>query len=198
VGGGLRRLLRAVASRGLSVVYGEYAAGKTTLALLVARMLCSGSACLYVTTEGTEFLERAVQVGAPIDAMDVFDVVDVYDYASLVAALSRRPPYRLVIVDSVNAPVRRAEEPGSAELYMLTVAFMKSYCERSGSTAVLTAQVTGEDERPAYWPPLLMYADRIVRLDKLGTGLRRALLLPAGLTACFRLTGRGFAETPCP
>ncbi|NPA05514.1 MAG: hypothetical protein GXO09_05425 [Crenarchaeota archaeon] len=196
----LSRLLSALTSPGVTTIYGEYAAGKTTLALTAASRACRRSTCLYITTEGTEFIERAVQIGVPLENLEVADIIDVYDYTTVVARLSRRHPYRLIVVDSVNAPIRRAEEPGSAEVYTLLVAFMKRYSAENASSIILTAQVTAgeEDEHPAYWPPLRAYSDRVVRVEKLGASLRRALLTPGGLTACFLLTARGLRGAPCP
>lgn len=179
------------------LVYGEAAAGKTTLALTALRDLCV-TRCLYVTTERLDFLRRAQQLGLDLGMLDVYSAIDAYDFVELVAS-PRLAVYDAVAVDSINAYASESRE--SYILTLLAAAALRNLAERLGVKVIETAQVRyqGEEgrEEPAAGKALELWADTVIELRRVPGTSERLAVIQGGEVLRLRVTEDGLEWLKC-
>ncbi len=178
------------------LVYGEAAAGKTTLALTALKQLCL-TRCLYVSTERLDFLRRAQQLGLDLGRLEVYSALDAYDFIELVAS-PRLAAYDAVAVDSINAYAHETRE--SYVLTLLAAASLRSLAERLGVKVLETAQVRyhGEaGEEPAAGKALELWADTVIELRRVPGSAERLAEVKGGPVLRFRVTEEGLEWLKC-
>ena len=183
------------------LVYGEAAAGKTTLILTAMKQLCL-TRCLYVTTERLDFLRRAQQLGLDLGRLEVYSALDAYDFVELVAS-PRLAVYDAVAVDSINAYATETRE--FYTLTLLAAAALRSLAERLGVKVIETAQVryhaSGEGgegrEEPAAGKALELWADTVIELRRVPGTAERLAVIQGGPVLRFRVTEEGLEWLKC-
>lgn len=185
---------------GVVSVWGEAGAGKTTLALMTAREHCKFDKCLYVTTEGLDFLKRATQLKLKLDNLIVFEAFSLEELVELVSAYTLHV-YPLIIVDSVNAPLRFYSLPSDFTAFTYILSRLHMISRLFAVNVFLTLQVRVEESSiaPVGWKPIALYSNMIIRLSRFSPqypGLRVALY--DDRKECFMITSSGLEPTPCP
>lgn len=185
---------------GMVSVWGEAGTGKTTLALMIAREHCKFDKCLYVTTEGLDFLKRAIQLKLRLDNLIVFEAFSLEELVELVSAYTLHV-YPLIVIDSVNAPLRfhNSSTDFTALIYVLSRLYTIS--QLFAVNVFLTLQVRVEESCivPVGWKPIALYSNKMIRLSKFSPqypGLRVAFY--DDKKECFVITSSGLEPAPCP
>ena len=185
---------------GMISVWGEAGVGKTTLALMIAREHCEFNKCLYVTTEGLDFLKRAIQLGLKLDNLIVFEAFSIEELVELASAYTLHV-YPLIIVDSVNAPLRLHSSSNDFTAFVYVLSRLHSISQLFAVNVFLTLQVRAEEGSvvPVGWKPVALYSNKMIKLSRFDhryPGLRVAFY--DDKKECFTITGSGLEPVPCP
>ncbi|MBE0519022.1 MAG: DNA repair and recombination protein RadB [Thermoplasmata archaeon] len=198
----------------ITLLFGEAGTGKTNICLQVARNAAlQGKKVIFIDTEGVS-IERLKQI-----ADDRFDDVmknilffephsfeeqeRVVDKAVKLADSSLE--VGVIILDSATIHyrlTRNDEEKGTRKSLSPQLAKLLSVSRTKGMPILLTSQVYTDIEKGTFEPlgghVLLHNAKAIIRLDKIGSSNRRAVIikhrhLEEGRRADFKLTRNGVA-----
>lgn len=198
----------------LTLLYGEAGTGKTTLCLLLATEVArQGKKVIYIDTEGVS-IERLRQI-----AGDDFDTVVKNILFSNIGSFDEQEKMvdkaiklaqsnvdiGMLVVDSISMHYRltsREEDRGERRSLAGQSTKLTNVAREKALPVVVTSQVYTDVETGTYEAlgghALHHNAKVIVRIDKAGTGRRRAVLmkhrsLPEGLVADFQLTADGIS-----
>ena len=198
----------------ITLLFGEAGTGKTNICLQVARNVAlQGKKVIFIDTEGVS-IERLKQI-----AEDRFDEVmknmlffephsfeeqeRLVDKAVKLADSSLE--IGVIILDSATIHyrlTRNDEEKGTRKSLSPQLAKLLSVARTKGMPILLTSQVYTDIEKGTFEPlgghVLLHNAKAIIRLDKIGSSNRRAVIikhrhLEEGRRADFKLTRNGVA-----
>ncbi len=196
----------------ITLLFGEAGTGKTNICLQVAgNVAASGKKVLYIDTEGVS-LERLKQIAGDryedvmrnilfFEAHTFEDQEKFVDKAVKLAESSLE--VGTIILDSATIHyrlTRNDEERGVRKSLSPQLAKLLSVARSKDIPIIVTSQVYTDIEKGTFEPlgghVLLHNAKAIIRLDKVGTGVRRAVLikhrhLEEGRRADFRLTNTG-------
>ena len=187
--------------RGLTLAYGEAGTGKTVLAIELVNRVCRGRKCVYVTTEGIDFLKRAEQVGAPLESLVITEAYDLDDLVYIVNRIASGGGYALIVVDSVNAPFRGSvgDERAATKL-MYVVSVLEALSVNEPVPVYLTGQVhavEGVGIEAVGLTLISPWLASIARLERVGPSVRRLVFERhpelKGVECIFKITGRGVA-----
>lgn len=198
----------------VTLIYGESGTGKTTLCLVLARdMAKAGKKVIYLDTEGVS-IDRLRQISGPdFDAVAkniLFSNIGSFDEQErmvdkAIKLAQSNVDVGMIIVDSISMHYRlTAREEDRSERRSLSGQSTKltNVAREKALPVVVTSQVYTDVETGTFEAlgghALHHNAKVIVRIDKAGTGRRRAVLmkhrsLPEGLAAEFQLTARGIS-----
>ena len=170
------RLIETLTWPGVVLLYGIAGAGKTTLSLEFVRDYCR-TRCLFVTTEGLEFIQRAEQMGIDTTRMIVYEALW---YTDLLDLLTRKdiPLYDIMVIDSINSFIRIDAE-NSYRMVLLLAASLYKVSEDYGVPIIETAQVHSNGEQqyePVAGRRLSLWTHNVIRLDYVSPGHRRLLV----------------------
>jgi len=199
----------------ITLLYGEAGTGKTNFCLQLAReaTLKGKGKVAYVDSEGVS-MERLSQIAGD-DAQKVaknilfFSPQSLDEQVRMVKALDKIQDPALLIVDSLNMYYRlELASMGSDEVGRALTNILGALLKISRGQevpVVVTGQVYSAEEGSKAFGGRIMehIVKAIVRLDRLGPGVRRATLLKhrslgEGRQAEFYLTGTGLSPTPLP
>lgn len=196
----------------ITLLYGEAGSGKTNVCLQVAKNVAlTGKKVVYIDTEGVS-LERLKQIAAEnfeevmrntlfFEAHTFEDQEKFVDKAVKLAESSLE--VGVIILDSATIHyrlTRNDEERGVRKSLSPQLAKLLSVARGKDIPIIVTSQVYTDIEKGTFEPlgghVLLHNAKAIIRLDKVGTGSRRAVIikhrhLEEGRRADFRLTKAG-------
>lgn len=192
-----RRLAEVLAWPGVVLVYGAAGVGKTTLALEFIKDYCS-SKCLFVSTEGLEFVFRAEQMKIDTSRIRVYEALWYTDFLEILAHKDLAL-YDIVVVDSVNAFVRLDTQKAYNVTLLLSASLYK-LSEDYGVPIVETAQVHSIEEsyEPVAMKGLGVWSHNIIRLDYVSPGRRRlSVEKPDALELEFRIGEGGIEWLNC-
>ncbi len=196
----------------ITLLFGEAGTGKTNVCLQLARNVAvAGKKVVYIDTEGVS-LERLKQISG--DEYETvmkntlffephsFDEQEKFvDKAAKLAESSLE--VGIIILDSATIHyrlTRNDEERGVRKSLSPQLAKLLAVARSKDIPILLTSQVYTDIEKGTFEPlgghVLLHNAKAIIRLDKVSTGLRRAVIikhrhLEEGKRAEFRLTNTG-------
>ncbi len=196
----------------ITLLFGEAGSGKTNICLQVARNVATtGKKVVYIDTEGVS-LERLMQIAGD-DYEEVmknvlffephsFDEQEKFvDKAAKLAESSLE--VGVIILDSATIHyrlTRNDEERGVRKSLSPQLAKLLAVARSKDLPILLTSQVYTDIEKGTFEPlgghVLLHNAKAIIRLDKVSTGVRRAVIikhrhLEEGKRAEFKLTNSG-------
>ena len=201
----------------LTLIYGEAGTGKTNLCLTLARNVAlQGKKTIYVDSEGMS-MQRLSQV-AGMDEEKVLKEVLVSEVHSLddqdrmigkaIKLVEGNADMGLIVIDSITMFYRlasREEERNERRVLAAQSAKLLTLARRTGLPVVATSQVYTDVETGAFEAlggnVLHHNAKTIIRVERLGPGKRRAVLmkhrhLAEGRTAVFYLTENGVEAEP--
>jgi len=196
----------------ITLLFGEAGSGKTNICLQVARNVAvTGKKVVYIDTEGVS-LERLKQISG--DGYEEvmknvlffephsFDEQEKFvDKAAKLAESSLE--VGIIILDSATIHyrlTRNDEERGVRKSLSPQLAKLLAVARSKDIPVLLTSQVYTDIEKGTFEPlgghVLLHNAKAIIRLDKVSTGVRRAVIikhrhLEEGKRAEFKLTNTG-------
>ncbi|WP_258083709.1 DNA repair and recombination protein RadB [Thermococcus thermotolerans] len=197
----------------LTQVYGDFATGKTTLAVQVG--LLSGGKVAYVDTEGGFSPERLSQMAEsrglnPEEALQrfiLFTPSDFKEQRRTIGSLKKivDGSFSLVVVDSITAHYRVEEHRRNLTAELGKQLQVLLWIARRNRIPVIVINQVHFDSRADRMKPVaehtLNYRTKdILRLDKLNTpGMRVAILerhrlRPEGGMTYFRITEKGIEE----
>lgn len=196
----------------ITLLYGEAGSGKTNVCLQVAKNVAvTGKKVVYIDTEGVS-LERLKQIAAEdfeevmrntlfFEAHTFEDQEKFVEKAVKLAESSLE--VGLIILDSATIHyrlTRNDEERGIRKSLSPQLAKLLSVAMSKDIPIIVTSQVYTDIEKGTFEPlgghVLLHNAKAIIRLDKVGTGARRAIIikhrhLEEGRRTDFKLTKSG-------
>jgi len=196
----------------ITLFFGEAGSGKTNICLQVTSLVAlSGKKVIYIDTEGVS-LERLMQIaGDQYEEVmknilffepQSFDEQEKFvDKAVKLAESSLE--VGVIILDSATIHyrlTRNDEERGVRKSLSPQLAKLLAAARSKDIPIILTSQVYTDIEKGTFEPlgghVLLHNAKAIIRLDKVGTGARRAVIikhrhLEEGRKADFKLTKEG-------
>jgi len=196
----------------ITLIFGEAGTGKTNICLQVARNVAmSGKKVVFIDTEGVS-LERLKQISGDVyeEVMKnvlffephSFDEQEKFvDKAAKLAESSLE--VGVIILDSATIHyrlTRNDEERGVRKSLSPQLAKLLAVARGKDIPVLLTSQVYTDIEKGTFEPlgghVLLHNAKAIIRVDKVSTGVRRAVIikhrhLEEGRRADFKLTNTG-------
>lgn len=199
----------------ITLVYGEAGTGKTNLCLQLAReaTLKRKGKVAYVDSEGVS-MERLQQIAGEHAAKVAKNILffsphSLDEEVKMVRALDKIKDPSLILVDSLNMYYRlELGAKGGDEVGRQLTSILGHLLKLTRTydiPIVVTGQVyTAEEGSKAFGGRIMEHIVKaILRLDRLGPGLRRATLLkhraiPEGRAAEFYLTAAGLSATPVP
>jgi len=191
------------------LIYGERGSGKTTFAfqalMSAARM---GFRSLLIFTEGYTFLRRLRSMASSSwselsDRILVLNVKDFQVQDSIIdeLELALSPEVVLVAFDSITSCYRAALKEKENNIILnkrlnRQLAIIKDLTIRKRIATVITSDVTiqpkDKEIQPVAAAILTYWSDRIIRLDRLQSDLRRAVMIkPSPLRECQLRIGPG-------
>jgi len=196
----------------ITLLFGEAGTGKTNVCLQVARNVASqGKKVIYIDTEGVS-LERLKQIAGEeyeevmknilfFEPHNFDDQQKIVDKAVRLAESSLE--VGVIILDSATIHyrlTRNDEEKGTRKSLSTQLTKLLGAARNKGMPILLTSQVYTDIEKGTFEPlgghVLLHNAKAIIRLDKVGSSTRRAVIikhrhLEEGRRADFKLTRVG-------
>jgi len=161
-------------------MYGPAASGKTNLLLNILK-LSSTTKILYVSTEGSLYLERVSQI-EPLTSTTLF--INVLSMEELLISIMKALTeyWDLLIVDSINNPFRSEVIEKRYALVILNsiLAHLRKVIMEKGIYVLLSAQVRAfeEEDEPSGLKYLRFWCDGMLRLERdRKTGLRNIYLV---------------------
>ena len=189
----------------ITEIYGEAGTGKTNICLQLGREIAaSGKKVAYLDTEGVS-MERLEQIcGEKFEVVMrnflVYKPLSLDEQGKNIRGLKRIPELGLVVVDTVNIYTRMgsSKDPEVDRTFLGQIIQLQRFARETMVPVVVTAQVYGsnDDVHPFSGRTMAHIAKTIIRLEKIGIGLRKAVLIkhrsvPEAKEAEFRLTGKG-------
>ena len=196
----------------ITLLFGEAGSGKTNICLQVARNVAlSGKKVIYVDTEGVS-LERLKQISGDdyekvLGSVLFFEAHSFEDQEKLVEKAARLTDSAagigVIILDSATIHYRLTrtdDEKGVRKTLSPQLSRLLGVARGKDVPILLTSQVYTDIEKGTFEPlgghVLLHNAKAIVRLDKVGSSTRRAVIikhrhLEEGRRATFKLTKSG-------
>lgn len=196
----------------VTLLYGEAGAGKTNICLQLAlNQAREGGKVVFVDTEGLspERMEQMLGQDDPdiINNLLVFQVHDFREQMTRIEAAVRltesNDSVKLIVVDSMTMFYRlrvRDDDPSARDSLTKQTEMLLNVARKRNIPVVFTSQVYTKINTGSYEAlgghVIHHNAKTIIRLDKVQTGLRRAVImkhrsLPEGRSALFRIVQGG-------
>jgi DNA repair protein RadB len=193
----------------VTLLYGEAGTGKTNLCLIMSRNVArQGKRVIYIDTEGLS-IERLRQISG-----DDFDSVvknmlisEVHSFDEQEKQVERavklaesNDDIDLIVVDSISMYYRMASRGDSRRTMVGQSTVLLQVARRKGIPVIVTSQVFTDVDKGTYEAlgghALHHCAKAIVRLDRMGSGRRRAVVMkhrhvPEGTAAEFKIVQAG-------
>ncbi len=195
----------------ITLFYGEAGSGKTNICLQLTRNVARKSKVAYIDTEGVS-MERLKQISGkqydkvmrnvllwePMNMDEQDEAID-----KVVKLVEKKTGIGLVVFDSATIHFRitkRSEERFDRKSLNSQVAKLLALARKQDIPVVLTSQVYTDIDRGTYEPlgghMLTHNAKSIIRLDKIGPNVRKAVVmkhrhLAEAKSAEFFLTDKG-------
>ena len=202
----LDRLLTGGFESGIiTEIYGEAGTGKTNICLQFGSIMAGkGKKVAYIDTEGVS-ADRMRQIcgdrySEVMRNFLIYKPVSMEKMGNDLDSLSRIPELGVVIVDSANLFTRMGspEEPGTDRVFLRQIIQLQQFARERDIPVLVTAQVygSGSEVQPFSGRTMAHIVKTIIRLEKVGAGLRRAVIMkhrsePELKEAEFRLTAKG-------
>lgn len=189
----------------ITEIFGEAGTGKTNICLQLGKIVAdAGKKVAYIDTEGVS-VDRMRQIcgdryGELMRNFLIYKPTSMKAMGRDLNALEKIPGLGLVIVDSVNLFTRMgsSNEPGLDRIFLKQVLQLQRFAREQDIPIVVTAQVygAGSDVQPFSGRTMAHIVKTIIRLEKIGVGIRRAVLIkhrsePEMKEAEFSLTAHG-------
>ena len=193
----------------VTLLYGEAGTGKTNLCLIMARNIAlQGKRAIYIDTEGLS-VERMRQIcGDDFEAVVKNILIsEVHSFGEqekmvekAVKLAESNDDIGLIVVDSISMYYRGSSRGDSRKTMVGQSTILLQVARKKGIPVIITSQVFTDVDTGTYEAlgghALHHCAKTIVRLDKLGQGKRRAIIMkhrhiPEGLAADFKIVQNG-------
>ncbi len=176
------------------LIYGAEGSGKTNFVLSTLALSKSAKG-IYISTEGSNYVERAYQLSLLNEDRLLF--AEAFDCPHLLALLASIPAIGrvdILAIDSINYHYRsEATNVESLRVYATILTLLKEYASQ-GTIVIATAQVREVEElEPAGMQFLYPWADVVIRIERRESlGLRNLVVeKPCRLQASFRIVDSG-------
>lgn len=183
-----KRILDIIERPVLITIYGSSGTGKTTFALELLRYLCKPH-CLYITTSGMSFLDRAQAMGINVSGLDVLNTVDYLDFTR-VLTLKKLVNYDAIVFDSINQYASLDEK--ARMITLLVMAVLRFLTDTYGVYSIVTSQVIYNPrinkERPVLYNALKLWSDLFIELAVSDSVRKARIINPANNTVFFEAT----------
>jgi DNA repair protein RadB len=207
----LDELLKGGLEKGaITMLYGEAGSGKSNICIQVALAVArAGKKAVFVDTEGLS-MERVSQIGGPgyedlVKRLLIFEPYDFAEQEEMVDNAARvatnNQDIALVILDSITAHYRiEMQRDADRPSLVKQITSLLKVARKSNIPILVTSQVytdvTNDEFKPLGGHALHHNAKTVIRLEKVSTGVRRAVVikhrsLAEGTCAEFRLTEKG-------
>ncbi len=179
------------------LVYGPEGSGKTNFALTILR-LSRYRRAVYISTEGSSYVERAEQLSL-LDRNDILfaNALDLPHLVALTASIPSMGDVDVVIVDSINYHYRaEVSDVRILRLFATLLSVLRNFV-RAQIYVIATAQVRELEQgiEPAGMQFLTPWADAIARIE-LRKGVRFLIVeKPTYIEIPFRITREGVEWT---
>lgn len=207
-----------IESGALTSLYGEAGSGKTNFCLQLARnVVLSGKKVVFIDSEGVSFTRLEQICGTDFDKVtkgmlvftpysleeqeknveDAVHLAEAKDNIGLIILDSATVHYRATFGEECEADGRKSLGRQLNQLLQIS--------RKRDIPVVITTQVYTDSKTNSFEPigghAIMHHAKAIIKLEKMGNGgLRRAIIkkyrwLPEGISAEFKLTGKGIEGT---
>jgi DNA repair protein RadB len=204
-------LLKGGLERGaITLLYGEAGTGKTNICLQIALSVArGGKKAVVIDTEGIS-MDRLGQIAGGdheelIKRLLLFEPYDFAEQEEMVDNAARlamnNPDVALIVLDSITMHYRiEIQKDADRPSLVKQINSLLRVARKSHIPVLLTSQVytdiSNDEFKPLGGHALLHNAKTVIRLEKVSTGVRRAVVmkhrsLPEGTCAEFRLTEKG-------
>lgn len=196
-------MLKEIIKPGLKVFYGPAASGKTNLMLYFLKQFCRDDKCIYVSTEGLDFLKRGIEIGLNIAKIIVLEALDLLDLLNIIEEhVDEIISSKIAVIDSINAGYRRqASEKHSFELFNYILAKLRMIAEKYKANILCTSQVHeyAEGLEAVGMKAINLWASSIFRVIRDDKGRLIMLEKPSTLqfTARFSIVKGGIVWESC-
>jgi DNA repair protein RadB len=192
------------------MLYGEAGTGKTNLCLQLALSVArEGKKVVFIDTEGLS-IDRVSQIGGAdheelMKRLLLFEPYDFAEQEEMVDSAARlalnNQDVALVVLDSITMHYRiEMHKDADRPSLVKQITSLLRVARKSHIPVLITSQVytdvSNDEFKPLGGHALNHNAKIVIRLEKAGTGLRRAVVMkhrsiPEGTCAEFRLTEKG-------
>lgn len=171
-----KKILDMISEPMLITVYGPAGSGKTTFALELIRYFCKPR-CLYISTTGLGFLERAQVMGIDLSGLEFLTTLDYNDFVR-VLTFKKLSGYDIVVFDTISQYASLDEK--ARLITLLSMAMLRFLVDTYGVYSIAVSHVIFdpriERERPLLYNALRLWSNLFVELARVD-GVRRARLV---------------------
>jgi len=166
---------RIISSNRKILIYGEAGSGKTNIMLnmLLCSLKINNSNIYYISTEGSTFLNRVINLGIDSDKVLFSIAMDQHHLTQLIIETMKCKNLLALFIDTINHYYRiEAIEPQNIKMFLNILTLLDMISNNSYVIASAQVKVDEHSEIVAGYEYLLMWADAIVLIKKLSNRSR--------------------------
>jgi predicted ATP-dependent serine protease len=166
---------KIISSNRKILIYGEAGSGKTNIMLnmLLCSLKINNSNIYYISTEGSTFLNRVINLGIDSDKVLFSIAIDQHHLTQLIIETMSCKNLLALFIDTINHYYRiEAVEPQNIKMFLNILTLLDMISSNSYVIASAQVKVDEHSEIVAGYEYLLMWADAVVFIKKLSNRSR--------------------------